>query len=168
MYWVVFMTYIFKFANLDYCTYVCRVAITKNLCVKGYVKTYTMNVYWCTCRYPSANSSHCCWNSSPSLWEWWIVRKYYQYLFTDYKYFMCTFSCWISTDDGAIWAFVGPMLLIVLVIIWLASYISYCLPLQVNIIILFMVLLILFNSKSQKLTSDVAKQMDVVKLVART
>ena len=40
--------------------------------------------------------------------------------------------------------------------------------LQVNIIILIMVLRILFNTKSQKLTSDEAKHMDVVKLVAST
>ncbi|XP_065916114.1 uncharacterized protein [Dysidea avara] len=55
--------------------------------------------------------------------------------------------CWISTDDGAIWAFAGPMLLIV----------------TVNIVILFMVLYVLYKTKSQKMRPYTAKRIAVVK-----
>jgi len=32
-------------------------------------------------------------------------------------WFRCNFSysCWLSTDDGLIWAFMGPMLIIIMV-----------------------------------------------------
>ena len=29
--------------------------------------------------------------------------------------FMCVHSCWIATDDGAIWGFAAPMIAIVIV-----------------------------------------------------
>ena len=32
------------------------------------------------------------------------------------------FSCWLSTENGLIWAFVGPALLITLVCIFLVSH----------------------------------------------
>ncbi|XP_065916128.1 adhesion G protein-coupled receptor E2-like isoform X2 [Dysidea avara] len=55
--------------------------------------------------------------------------------------------CWISTDDGTIWAFAGPMLLIV----------------TVNTVILFMVFYVLYKTKSQKMRADTAKRIAVVK-----
>ena len=45
------------------------------------------------------------------------------------------FSCWISTDEGALWAFVGPMLAIITVSWRHCIYDKpYCFRIQMNII----------------------------------
>ncbi|XP_065913056.1 uncharacterized protein [Dysidea avara] len=59
--------------------------------------------------------------------------------------------CWISTDEGAIWAFVGPMLSII----------------TVNVFFLFMALRALFKSKKRTLSVDQTANADIVKAILK-
>ena len=48
-----------------------------------------------------------------------INDRYLNCMLTKLYNLTCTHRCWISEENGTIWAFIGPMLLIILVIIYL-------------------------------------------------
>jgi len=73
--------------------------------------------------------------------------------------------CWLSEENGTIWAFIGPMLLIIGVRYMLTFYKFiytwiYC---QVNTIFLIIAMYEVFKSKYSSMTTEKATKREAVK-----
>ena len=54
------------------------------------------------------------------------VKNIYSFIIQPLYYTHCIYRCWISEERGAIWGFVGPMLLIIMVIVYTYAVITLC------------------------------------------
>ena len=78
-------------------------------------------------------------------------------------YFTICNSCWIKSDDGAIAAFIVPIVAIILVQLKIATDYSKLMHLQINCIFLAIALKVLWQHKT--MNNQVASNKDTVKYV---